>query len=56
MLVRDFQTYIDAISGDREIGVFVHSIETGVEIAGSYDIAVDINEFGELMISIEIEV
>jgi len=56
MLVRDLLTYVDVIPDDKEIIVSVYSIETGIEIAGSYAIAVDINEYGELMISIEVEI
>jgi hypothetical protein len=48
------QSYIDATADDSEICVVVHSIETGEEIAASYDIVADISEYGELMISIAI--
>jgi hypothetical protein len=55
MLIRDFQSYVDAASGDTEICVVVHSIETGEEIAASYDVVADVSEYGELIISIVIE-
>jgi hypothetical protein len=52
MSLAELQTYIDAASADMEIGVSVSSIETGDEIALSYDVVADISEYGELIISV----
>jgi len=52
MSLAELQTYVDAASGDSEIGVVVRSIETGDEIALTFDVVADISEYGELMISI----
>jgi len=46
------QTYIDAASVDMEIGVLVRSIETGGEIALTFDVVADISEYGELIICV----
>ena len=54
MIKKVFQTYIDAISDDSEICVVVCSIETGEEIAASYDVVADISEYGELVIRIAV--
>ena len=54
MLIRDIQGYIDAASGTMDIGVVVHSIETGEVLAVTYDIVVDISEYGELMVCISL--
>ena len=55
MLSRDLQAYADDASAGREIGIAVCSIETGEEIAVSYDVAADISECGELIFTIAIE-
>ena len=52
MLLADLKTYVDAASADMEIGVLVHSVETGNEIALTFDVLADISEYGELIISI----
>jgi len=52
MSLIELQKYVDAASSDREIGVAVHSIETGEEIALSFDVVADISEYGELIISV----
>jgi hypothetical protein len=52
MSLAELQTYIDAASDDSEIGVVVRSIETGDEIAITFDIVADISEYGELIISV----
>ena len=52
MSLAELQTYLDASSSDREIGVVVHSIKTGDEIALTFDVVADISEHGELMISV----
>jgi len=54
MKLTDLQTYIDATSADMEIGVLVHSIETGDEIALTFAIVADISEYGELIISVAV--
>jgi len=54
MSLPELQTYVDAASSDREIGVVVHSIETGDEIALTFNVVADISEYGELMISVVI--
>jgi len=54
MLLHDLKNYIDAASDDMEMGVIVFSVESGDEIAVSYDVAVHISEYGELMIEIQI--
>ena len=55
MRLRDLQTYIDALNEDSEFAIFVRSIETGKDFGLSYAVDVDINEFGELLLSISIE-
>lgn len=55
MLKNIFYTYVDAVSDDSDVCVVVRSIETGEEIATTYDVVVDISEYGELMIGISIE-
>jgi hypothetical protein len=52
MLLAELQTYIDAAEADREIGVVVLSIDTGGEIALTFDVVADISEYGELIISV----
>ena len=52
MSLAELQTYVNAASGDREIGVVVRSIETGDEIAITFDVVADISEYGELMIGV----
>ena len=54
MFVRDLQTYLDAVLDEVEIGIIVYSIETGEVIVLSYAVVADINEYGELMLGIEI--
>jgi len=55
MSLTELQVYMDAAEDDREIGVLVHSIETGDEIALTYDVVADISEYGELIISVAVE-
>ena len=50
MLLHDFKVYVNAASDDQEIGVVIRSIETGDEIATTFDVVVDINGNGDLMI------
>ena len=50
MLKSALQTYLDAVSEERDIAVIIYSVETGIEIAVSYDLVIDINEFGEMLI------
>jgi hypothetical protein len=52
MSLAELQTYIETASGDMDIGVVVHSIENGEEIAVTYDVVADISEYGELMIRV----
>jgi hypothetical protein len=54
MIKNVFQTYVDAVSDDSEICIVVCSVETGEEIAASYDVVADINEYGELVIRIAV--
>jgi hypothetical protein len=54
MLLRDFKDYTDIAKDDEEVGVVVYSIDTGNEIAATFDVVADINEYGQLMINIEI--
>jgi len=54
MLLRDLESYIGPASDDREICVAVQSVETGNEIAATFDIVVDISEYGEVIISVMI--
>ena len=55
MLKKTIQSYIDAACDDMDIGVAVYSIESGEEIAVSYDVVADTNVHGGLMIIISIE-
>ena len=52
MSLAELQTYVNAASADREIGVVVRSIKTGNEIALTFDVVADISEYGELMICV----
>ena len=52
MLARNFRAYLDAAPDNTEICVAVRSVDTGAEIAVSFDLAVDIDEYGDLMIVI----
>jgi hypothetical protein len=54
VLLRDFQSYVDAASDNQEICIAIRSIETGEQIAASYDVVADISECGELIISTQI--
>ena len=54
MFLHDLMNYIDDDSDDMEIGVAVFSIESGDEIAVTYDIVAYISEYDELMIEIQI--
>jgi hypothetical protein len=54
MLLRSLKDYADIASDNEEIGVVVYSIYTGDEIATTFDVVADINEYGQLMISIEV--
>jgi hypothetical protein len=55
MLIRDLQNYVDAAAADVEIGVAVRSIETGEEIATTFDVIAGISEYGGLMISVMVQ-
>jgi len=52
MFLRNLQAYADTASDSTEIGVAIFSIETGDKIAVTYDVVIDINEYGELIINI----
>jgi len=54
MLVCTLQNYIDAVSDESDIGIAVHSAEVGKDIAVSYAATAEINEYGELIIRVEI--
>jgi len=54
MLKHALKTYLDHVPEDLEIAVIIYSIETGVEIAVSYDITIVINEFGEIMLCVAV--
>jgi len=54
MLKNVFQIYLDEASSGTEICVAVSSIETGEEIAVSYDVVADISEYGELVIYVSV--
>ena len=55
MFIHDLLSWAGEADGDREIGITVRSIETGEELTTTHDIAVDISEYGELMLKISIE-
>jgi hypothetical protein len=55
MLKRSFMAYADAASDELDVVVAVRSIETGEEIAASYDVAAGIGERGELVVGVSIE-
>jgi len=54
MLVGDFQAYVDAARAGSEICVAVCSVETGGEIAVSFDVVAGINVYGELVIEVDV--
>lgn len=55
MFIHDLLSWVAEADDDREIGIAVNSIETGEELATTYDIAADISEYGGLMFWISIE-
>jgi len=54
MLIRNLKVFIDAASKHNVIGVVVSSIETGDEIAVTYDLDFDIDEYGDMLLYIQI--
>ena len=46
---------LEDLDPDKEISIFVKSIETGNQIAVTYDIGYDINEYDELVLRIQVE-
>jgi hypothetical protein len=50
----DILPYLDAASDNTDIGVTIYSLAGGDEIAVTYDLIVDINEYGEIMIIISL--
>jgi len=54
MLINNLLTYA-AAADDSEIAIAVYSIETGEEIALSFAVAADFDEYGDLILSIQIE-
>jgi hypothetical protein len=55
MLIRDFMRFMEDAPDNQEICVAVSSIETEREIAVTYDIAVDIGEYGEWVLRVAVE-
>ena len=55
MFIHDLLAWAGEADEDREIGVAVHSIETGENLATTNDIAADISEYGGLVLKIAIE-
>jgi len=55
MLKHQLQTYLDAAPDHEDIGVTIFSVETDCEIATTFDITVDFNEYDQLIISVAIE-
>ena len=55
MRLRDLQPYIDALDENSEFAVSVRSIETGKGFALSYAVGPGINEYDELVLSIDVE-
>jgi hypothetical protein len=54
MHIGNLLEYACATLEDREIGVTVYSIESGDEVATTFAVTVEISEFGELMLCIDI--
>ena len=54
MLKRDFMAYLDAVPDDTVIGIEIRSIETGAEIALSFDIVLLLCTDRELKICVQI--
>jgi len=54
MLKNVFQSFVDEASDNSEICVVVRAIETGIEFATSYDVVLDISEYGELLIMVSV--
>jgi hypothetical protein len=54
MLIRDLKAYADAAEDDKEIGVVVYSISAAMEIAATFDVVARFDEYGALMIYVEI--
>jgi len=55
MLKRSFMAYVAAASDGLDVGVAVRSVETGEEIAMSYDVEAGIGERGELLLTVSVE-
>ena len=52
MLKSSLQAYLNDTVDDFDVGVVVCSLDTGEEIALSYDAIIDINDYGEPVIVI----
>lgn len=55
MFAHTLRDYAEYACDRSEVGVAVYSVESGRMVALSFDAVADINEYGQLIISIEIE-
>jgi len=52
LFIHELLAYLDGAPSYDEIGVLIRSIETGDVIDATFDVIVDIDEYGLLMINI----
>ena len=55
MLIRDLQVYIEHLDDDAELGISAQAIETNKDFALSYAVDPDVNEYGHLILKIDVE-
>jgi hypothetical protein len=54
MLVRDLRAYLEAAEDGEDFGIVIRSLCTGAEITATFDVAVEFDEYGLLMICVSI--
>jgi len=54
MQIRNLISLLEGIDPDKEISVTIRSIETGHQMAVTYDIGYEINESGEIALRITV--
>ena len=52
---KDLILFLEQIDPEKEVSIVVDSIEKGQEIATTYDIVSDVNEYDEPVLKIQIE-
>jgi len=54
MLIRSLDAFVESAAKYDAIGVVVQSIDTGDEIAVTFDLEIVVNEYGDLLLYIQI--